>query len=141
VVAAPTDDLVVDGRIRIPAADLVERFTTSGGPGGQHANRSSTRVELSLDLTTCGGLNDVERRRLLDRLGSRVVVHAGEERSQSRNRALARRRLAAVVRNALVVRRNRRATRPTRASVDRRLSDKRRRSETKRSRRRPTDDG
>ncbi len=136
--SAPTDDLLVDGRIRIPAADLVERFTTSGGPGGQHANRSSTRVELSLDLTTCGGFNDTERARVVGHLGTRVVVHAGEERSQSRNRALARRRLAAVLRNALLVRRNRRPTRPTPSSVDRRLGDKRRRSETKQARRRPT---
>ncbi|MFM7509809.1 MAG: alternative ribosome rescue aminoacyl-tRNA hydrolase ArfB [Actinomycetota bacterium] len=136
----PTDDLVVDQRIRIPAADLSERFTTSGGPGGQHANRSSTKVELSVDLTSCGGLSAAERQRLISRLGPRIVVHAAEERSQTRNRSLARRRLAAVLRNALVVRRNRRPTTPTAASVDRRISAKRRRSAVKDGRRRPAPD-
>jgi ribosome-associated protein len=138
-VSEPTEDLVVDGRVRIRGHDLVERFTTSGGPGGQHANRSQTRVELSVDLRTCTGLRDTDRARLLSRFGDRVVVVAGEERSQTRNRQLARRRLAALLRNALAVRRPRRATRPTAASQTRRLEAKRRRSEQKRDRRRPVD--
>jgi ribosome-associated protein len=138
-VSEPTDDLVVDGRVRIRGHDLVERFTTSGGPGGQHANRSQTRVELSVDLRTCNGLRDTDRARLLSRFGDRVVVVAGEERSQTRNRQLARRRLAALLRNALAVRRPRRATRPTAASQTRRLEAKRRRSQQKRDRRRPAD--
>ncbi len=130
---------MVDGRVRIRGHDLVERFTTSGGPGGQHANRSQTRVELSVDLRTCAGLRDADRARLRARFGDRVVVVAGEERSQTRNRQLARRRLAALLRNALAVRRPRRATRPTAASQTRRLEAKRRRSQQKRDRRRPSD--
>jgi len=139
-VADPTDDLVVDARVTIRGRDLEERFTTSGGPGGQHANRSQTRVELSVDLRRCTGLRDAERDRLIARFGDRVTVVAAEERSQSRNRQLARRRLAALLRNALVTRRSRRSTRPTAASQVRRLESKRHRSERKQQRRRPTTD-
>ena len=135
----PTEDLVVDGRVRIRGHDQVERFTTSGGPGGQHANRSQTRVELSVDLRTCSGLRDTDRARLLSRFGDRVVVVAGEERSQTRNRQLARRRLAALLRNALAGRRTRRATRPSAASHAPRRDAQRRRSQQKRDRRRPAD--
>ncbi len=94
------------GRITIPAAELTWRFDTSGGPGGQHANRSATRVELSWDLANSPSVPDDLRSRILKRLGHRaadgvVRVASGESRSQWRNRAIARSRLAEILEEAL----------------------------------------
>jgi len=126
----------------IPAAELNWRFDTSGGPGGQHANKAATRVELSFDLAASPSVAGDIRTRMLDRLGRRarngvVTVSVDESRSQWRNRAIARRRMTRLLRDASRTERHRRATRPTRASRARRLAAKRRRSETKRLRRRP----
>ena len=123
--------------LTIPDAELAWRFGPSGGPGGQHANRANTRVELSWSIAESVVVADGTRRRLLDRLGPTVTVTVDEERSQLRNRSIAEQRLAERVRAALVVPRTRRATRPTRGSKERRLRNKRRASETKRMRRRP----
>jgi ribosome-associated protein len=121
----------------IPLDELAERFGPSGGPGGQHANRSNTRVELRFDVAASAALTDWQRSRLVDKLGPEVRVVADDERSQARNRALAQQRLAAVLAEALHVPRPRRATRPSRAARQRRLDAKRVQSERKRSRRRP----
>lgn len=121
----------------IPGAELEERFTASGGPGGQHANRSNTRVELRFRVSGSAALSEAQRSRLVARLGDEVRVVADDERSQSRNRALARERLAARILHGLRVEAGRRPTRPTKASGRRRLESKRRRSETKQMRRRP----
>jgi len=129
----------------IPPSELNWRFDTSGGPGGQHANKAATRVELSFDLAASPSVADDIRTRMLDRLGKRarngvVTVSVDESRSQWRNRAIARRRMARLLREASRIERPRRITRPTRASRARRLEAKRRRSETKRLRRRPNPD-
>ncbi len=123
--------------IVIPDAELTLRFTPSGGPGGQHANRSNTRVELTWDIETSAVLDPPTRRRLLKKLGSTVRIVVDDERSQARNRQLAHERLRETVDAALHRPRRRRPTAPTRASKRRRLQDKRRRSELKRQRRRP----
>lgn len=130
----------VDDDLTIPEAELSWRFTPSGGPGGQHANRSSTRVELTWDLAASTVVQGGRRERLLTRLGPRVTVVADDERSQARNRDAASRRLAQRVREASVVPRSRRPTRPTAGSRRRRLDGKRRRSQDKRLRRRPGSD-
>lgn len=135
--AEPDEPLLVRPGLEIPAADLEERFTTSGGPGGQHANRSRTRVELRLDLAACAALSDHQRTVLVERFGNELKVVVDEERSQLRNRAIARERMAARLRSALVPQRTRRATRATRASQRRRLDAKRQRGEVKQQRRRP----
>ena len=131
------DELDVGSGLVIPAAELTERFMPSGGPGGQHANRASTRVELSFDVSASAVLSEYQRRRLLGRIGEVVRVVVDEERSQSRNRDIARRRMVARIRSALVVEVPRRATKPTSGSKRRRLDDKKRRSELKQQRRRP----
>ena len=131
------EDLPVDGRLVIPAAELSERFLPSGGPGGQHANKASTRVELRFDVAASGVLSPAQRRRLRERIGDDVRVVVDDERSQARNRAIARERLAGRIRYALVVETRRRATRPTRGSQRRRLESKKQRSELKKQRRRP----
>jgi ribosome-associated protein len=139
-VAAPDEPLVVRPGLEIPAAELDERFSTSGGPGGQHANRSQTRVELRLDLTTCAAFSEHQRTRLVERFGPELRVVVDEERSQLRNRTIARDRLAARLRMGLTPTRTRTATRPTKGSRQRRLETKRQRSQVKRDRRRPTNE-
>jgi ribosome-associated protein len=129
------DDLRV-GRYTIPAAELEERFETSGGPGGQHANRSETAVRIRFDIPH-SSLPEEVRQQLAARLGDIVEASSTDSRSQYRNRALARKRLREKIESALAEPPVRRRTRPTRASRQRRLEAKRARSETKRLRRRP----
>jgi ribosome-associated protein len=116
-------------------SEVAFRFSRSSGPGGQHAQKSSTRVEALFDVAESSGLTERERALVLDRLGPVVRAVAQDERSQLRNRELATERIIEQLRAATRVRRARRQTAPTRASQERRLDDKRRRSETKRLRR------
>jgi ribosome-associated protein len=115
------------------------RVSRSSGPGGQHAQKSSTRVEAVLDVETSEGLTEAERGRVLARLGAVVRAIAQDERSQLQNRELATERVLDQVRLAAKPRRKRTATRPTKASQERRLEGKRQRGETKRLRRPPQD--
>jgi ribosome-associated protein len=124
-------------RLVIPPADLEWRFSSSGGPGGQHANTANTRVELVFDVTTSGALSARQRALLLERVGLAVRVVVSDERSQARNRQIALERLAERLDEALRVERPRRATVPTRAAQERRLRDKQLRSARKQERRRP----
>jgi ribosome-associated protein len=127
--------LQVSANCAIPLDELSWRFTPAGGPGGQHANRSATRAEVSFDVAASPSLDEAQRARLVQRLGPVVQVAADDERSQYRNRALAlerlRRRLAAALHQPPA----RRATRPSRGAVERRLQAKQRRSTLKRGRR------
>jgi ribosome-associated protein len=125
----------------VPLDELAWRFTTSGGPGGQHANKTSTRAEVRFDVESSPSLGPRQRARLLERLGPVVRVSAGEERSQSRNREAALRRLAARLAEGLRVEPARIPTRPTAGAKARRLDDKRRQSARKRDRVVRGDDG
>lgn len=131
------DEVVVDRSVRIPRSELRVTFSASGGPGGQHANRSNTRVELRFDVATSTAFSEAQRARVLDRLGAEIRVVADGERSQARNRQAAEERLAERIRGALVVARPRTRTAPTRSSQRRRMDTKARRGEVKRQRRRP----
>jgi ribosome-associated protein len=122
----------------IPLDELEWRFTGSGGPGGQHANTSNTRVEVRFDVAGSPSLGPRQRGRLLERLGPVVRATASDRRSQLQNRELALERLRSRIAAALRVDPARVATRPTRSSVEARLDDKRRRAQRKRNRRRPT---
>lgn len=124
----------------IPEAELLWRFSASGGPGGQHANTANTRVELVFDVSSSGALGPRQRARLLERLGPQARVVVSEERSQARNRDIALGRLAQRLDEALRVERPRLATAPTKASKERRLRAKRMRSERKTDRRAPSTD-
>jgi ribosome-associated protein len=116
-------------------SEVAFRFSRSSGPGGQHAQKSSTRVEALFDVAESNGLTERERTLVLDRLGPVVRAVAQDERSQLRNRELATERILEQLRDATRVRRARRPTAPTRAAQERRLEDKRRRGVTKRLRR------
>ncbi|HZB42128.1 MAG TPA: alternative ribosome rescue aminoacyl-tRNA hydrolase ArfB [Ilumatobacter sp.] len=131
------DVLVVTRSVRIPRHELQVSFSPSGGPGGQHANRSHTRVELRLDLESSSAFGPVQRQRVLDRLGPEIRVVVDEQRSQTRNRTLAEQRLVERLREALHVDPPRRPTKPTRTSKERRLISKQRRSDIKQTRRKP----
>ena len=120
--------------------EVAFRFSRSSGPGGQHAQKSSTRVEALFDVEGSQALTPAERRRVLERLGPVVRAVAQDERSQLRNKELATERLVAVLREALRVERKRVPTKPTKAARERRLDEKQRRGATKRLRRPPVDE-
>jgi len=126
---------VVSRSCRIPLREIQVRFTRSGGPGGQHANTSDTRVEVTFDVEASTSLGPRQRERLLAKLGPEVRAVAADERSQARNRELALQRLADRIERALRVDKPRTATRPTKASKERRLQAKKRRGDIKRLRR------
>lgn len=138
--------LIVNGRLRIPANELTVRATKSGGPGGQHVNTSSTRVEVVWNLRRSNALTDAQRAQLESRLANKVDASGGirvvaaDTRSQSQNRALALSRLASMLRAALVVPKTRRPTAPSRGQREMRLEEKKRRSHVKRDRRWKDDD-
>ena len=143
---APDAPLKVNGSVAIPRAELVVRATRAGGPGGQHVNTASTKVEVTWNVGASTALTDAAKGRVLLALASRLDadgtlrVVASDTRSQRQNRELAEERLAALVRRALVVPRARKKTRPTRASVERRLTEKKRSGDKKRDRRYRGDD-
>jgi ribosome-associated protein len=116
-------------------SEIAFRFSRSSGPGGQHAQKSSTRVEALFDVEESTGLTARERALVLERLGPVVRAVAQDERSQLRNRELATDRIVEQLREATRVRRARKPTAPTKAAKERRLEDKRRRGATKRLRR------
>ncbi|MBW3666521.1 MAG: aminoacyl-tRNA hydrolase [Actinobacteria bacterium] len=132
-----TDGPLVVGRWTIPESEIEESFRTSGGPGGQHANRTETAVRLRFDVTASSTLPDEVKQRIISRAGEVIEVQASEERSQLRNRETARRRLVERLEAAMARPRRRRRTKPTPGARERRLAAKRERAETKRRRRKP----
>jgi ribosome-associated protein len=134
------DPLHVRPGTAIPLREITVRASRSSGPGGQHANTTASRIEASFDVAASESLSEDQKRRIIARLGARVVAVAQDERSQTRNRELALERLAHRLAGALAPRRPRHPTRPTRNSVTRRLEGKRRQADRKRDRRRPGSD-
>jgi ribosome-associated protein len=125
----------VSPTLTIPLSELHVRFGPSGGPGGQHANKVNTRVELRFDIGGSPSLGPRQRARLLERLGPELRLVVDDERSQVRNRQLAVERFRRRMAEALHVEKARRPTRPSRGSQERRLAAKRQLSERKRNRR------
>jgi ribosome-associated protein len=132
--------LRVSGTCRIPLAELEWRVSRSGGPGGQHANTSDTRVEVRFDVMASEALGPRQRERLLERLGPVVRATAQDSRSQARNRTVALERLRARLADGLRVEAPRRPTRPSRTARRARVESKRLRGDLKQSRRRPAGD-
>src|SRR5919198_1479842 len=129
------ESIRVTRSVVLPLAEVELRYSRSSGPGGQHAQKSDTRVEAVFDVEASASLTDAQKRRVITRAGPVVRAVAQDERSQWRNRELATERLVEQLREALRVPRKRRPTKPTQAAVERRLEQKRRRSELKRRRR------
>jgi ribosome-associated protein len=134
VPASQEERVLRAGRLRIPLAELTWRFDTPGGPGGQHANRTASRVEVTFDVEGSPSLGERQRARILDRLGPQVTAVAADSRSQARNRQVALDRLTSMLSEAMREQRPRRRTRPSRSSQEERLASKRRRSDLKRTR-------
>jgi ribosome-associated protein len=134
------DVLRITPRLAIPLAEVELRTSRPRGPGGQHAQKTETRVEVVFDVEGSQTLSEAQKRRLVERRGPVVRAVAQDERSQWRNRELALERLASAIRDGLHVERKRRPTRPTAAARERRLHEKRRRSTAKRLRRPPKED-
>jgi ribosome-associated protein len=128
------ESIRVTRTVELPLSEVDFRTSRSSGPGGQHAQKTETRVEALFDVERSGALSDAQKRRVVARAGPVLRAIAQDERSQARNRALALERLVAQLREALRVPRRRRPTKPTQAAVDRRLDEKRRRSRLKRLR-------
>ncbi|HJR95937.1 MAG TPA: alternative ribosome rescue aminoacyl-tRNA hydrolase ArfB [Gaiellaceae bacterium] len=131
------ESIRVTRSVLLPVSEIEMRVSRSSGPGGQHAQKSSTRVEALLDVEASTALTDTQKRRVVARAGSVLRAVAQDERSQSRNRELAVERLVEKLRAALAVPRRRKATKPTPAARQRRLEEKRRRARTKALRRPP----
>jgi ribosome-associated protein len=128
------ESIRVTRTVELPLSDVDFRTSRSSGPGGQHAQKTETRVEAVFDVERSAALSDVQKRRVVARAGPVLRAVAQDERSQARNRELALERLVGQLREALRVPRKRRPTKPSQASVERRLEEKRRRSRVKRMR-------
>jgi ribosome-associated protein len=133
------DPMPLGRHTALPLAEVTIRTSRSSGPGGQHANVTASRVEAIFEVSSSRALSDEQKRRVIARLGPRVVAVSQDSRSQSRNRELALERLQRRLSAALAVQRPRRATKPSRAAAQRRLDAKRRQAERKRARRTPED--
>ncbi len=138
---AESDQILSGGpKCRIPASEISWNFGPSGGPGGQHANRSNTRVEATLDLASAQGIEEDVREVLVTKLGSVMRVTVDKHRSQFRNRELALSRIESQLQGALVKEKTRRPTKPKKSAVERRLKNKRKQSERKTNRGRVWED-
>src|SRR5262245_19316856 len=131
------ESIRVTRSVLLPLSEIELRVSRSSGPGGQHAQKSSTRVEAVFDVEASSALSDAQKRRIVARVGGVVRAVAQDERSQTRNRELAVERLVEKLRAALAVPRRRVATKPSSAARERRLEDKRRRARTKALRKPP----
>ena len=129
--------LQITRALSIPLNEIDVRFSASGGPGGQHANKAATRVEMTFDAEASPSLGPRHRDLILKNIGPVVRVVVDEERSQLRNRTIALQRLRVRLASAVHVQAPRRATKPSRGSKERRLKSKRERGTIKQNRRRP----
>jgi ribosome-associated protein len=132
-----SESIRVTRSVTLPVAEVELRTSRSSGPGGQHAQKSETRVEAVFDVESSSALTEAQKKRVVAKAGPTLRVVAQDERSQLRNKELALDRLVEQLRAALYVERKRKPTKPSKAAVERRLDEKRRRGETKRLRRSP----
>ena len=136
-----SDAIFINQKLSIPSSELTFRYSTSSGPGGQHANRAATRVTLLFDVAQSLSLPDDIRARLLTRLATRLdkegvlQIQVQDSRSQHRNRETAVSRFQTLLASALIKRKKRRPTKPSRAAKERRLNDKKKQSQKKQGRR------
>jgi ribosome-associated protein len=132
-----TESIRVTRSVAVPRSEIELRTSRSSGPGGQHAQKSETRVEAVFDVASSTALSEAQKRRVVAKAGPVLRAVAQDERSQLRNKELATERLVTALREALHVERRRVPTKPSAAARERRLDEKKRRGETKRLRRPP----
>lgn len=137
----PDDDIKINDELSIPRSEIETRATRSSGAGGQHVNKTASRIEITWNIRTSRSLTDEQRERLLARLESRlseegeIRIVASDTRSQLRNREHAEKRLADLISRSLAVKKRRKPTRRPRAANEARLTEKKKHSEKKRERR------
>lgn len=134
-----SEGLDIGRGVVIPLDEVELRASRSGGPGGQHANKTASRIEAVFDVRASRALTESQRDQIAARLGPRVAAVSQDSRGQARNRAIALERLRERLADALRPRKKRRPTRPGRGARERRLESKRRQGQRKEQRRRPTD--
>ena len=134
-----SESIRVTRTVALPPAEIELRTSRSSGPGGQHAQKSETRVEAIFDVESSSALSEAQKRRVVAKAGPVIRAVAQDERSQSRNKELATDRVVAALREALRVERKRMPTKPSAAARAKRVDEKKRRGETKRLRRPPED--
>jgi ribosome-associated protein len=134
-----SESIRVTRTVALPPGEILLRTSRSSGPGGQHAQKSETRVEAIFDVEASSALSDAQKKRVLAKAGPVLRAVAQDERSQLRNKELATERLVEALREALRVPRHRVPTKPSKAAKERRLESKKRRSDTKKLRRAPGD--
>jgi ribosome-associated protein len=132
-----SESIRVTRSVTLPVAEVDFRTSRSSGPGGQHAQKSETRVEALFDVEASAALTETQKRRVVAKAGPVLRAIAQDERSQLRNKELALERLIEHLRAALYVERQRKPTKPSKAAVERRLEGKKRRSKTKKLRQQP----
>lgn len=143
-----TDDALVtiNDSLWIPRAELTYRASRSGGPGGQHVNTSSTRIELVWDVGASPSVNEEQRALIQSKLANRIsgegtlLLAASDHRSQHQNKEAVTERFAELLRGALTVQKKRKKTRPPRGAAEARLRAKKQRSQTKKMRSGPIDE-
>jgi ribosome-associated protein len=140
MLAMGRESIRVTRSVTLPLSEIEIRVSRSSGPGGQHAQKSSTRVEALLDVEASAALSETQKRRVVARAGALLRAVSQDERSQTRNRELAIERLVEKLRAALAVPRPRRPTKPTAAARERRLVAKKRRARIKEGRRSPAEE-
>lgn len=128
---------MVSSSVRLLLSDVLVETSTPGGPGGQHANRTESKVTVKVDLESIAGFGPYQRQRVIDKLGTVAKASAAESRSQARNKIQALERLGELLAVALKVDPLRRPTKPTKAAGKRRVDAKQRRGVVKQNRRRP----
>jgi ribosome-associated protein len=134
-----SESIRVTRTVALPRGEILLRTSRSSGPGGQHAQKSETRVEAVFDVEASSALSDAQKKRVVGKAGPVLRAVAQDERSQLRNKELATDRLVEALREALRVPRHRVPTKPSKAAKERRLESKKRRGDTKRLRRNPGD--
>src|SRR5438874_1642489 len=132
-----SESIRVTRSVVLPLAEIQLRTSRSSGPGGQHAQKSETRVEAVFDVESSSALTETQKKRVVGKAGPVLRAIAQDERSQLRNKQLALERLVEQLRAALYVERKRKPTKPSKAAVERRLEAKKRRADTKKLRRSP----
>jgi ribosome-associated protein len=134
-----SESIRVTRTVALPPGEILLRTSRSSGPGGQHAQKSETRVEAIFDVEASSALSDAQKKRVLAKAGPVLRAVAQDERSQLRNKELATERVVEALREALRVPRHRVPTKPSKAAKERRLESKKRRGDTKKLRRVPGD--